>query len=90
VADWIDNQGNLAAKTIKTKLELLAPILAEIGRAAAFSPWAGSMLRCRAGWTGRRAQQSWSCRILIMAPDQAQSRSGYTPEDGGLAVASRR
>ena len=31
VEDWIDSQGNLTAKTLKTKRELLAPILAEIG-----------------------------------------------------------
>ncbi|HEY2639800.1 MAG TPA: site-specific integrase [Streptosporangiaceae bacterium] len=31
VEDWIDSQGNLAPKSIKTKRELLAPVLAEIG-----------------------------------------------------------
>jgi hypothetical protein len=31
VEDWLDSQGNLTPKTIKTKRELLAPILAEIG-----------------------------------------------------------
>ena len=30
VEDWLDSQGNLTPKTIKTKRELLAPILAEI------------------------------------------------------------
>ena len=33
VADWIDNQGKLAAKTIQTKKELLGPLLGEIGTA---------------------------------------------------------
>jgi hypothetical protein len=31
VRDWFDSRGNLAPKTIKTKQELLSPVLAEIG-----------------------------------------------------------
>lgn len=89
VADWIDNQGKLAAKTIQTKKELLGPLLGEIGTAklrdltvsAVDVVVAGrcpSLPRIRATWHGRSS-----------VPDLRQSNGTRVVNlTGGLGVTS--
>jgi len=76
VADWLGNRGNLAAKTIQTKRELLAPILAEIGRAVLRDLEADDVIRALRASAATRSNRTVrdSRAALAAAITYAQAR----------------